>query len=86
MFKFFPQGADSLIMHNLSVDQYDHQQPVSIKPPAISPKDVNFSMNKIYKDAEEEDFDVPEQVEDIIEHLLLSLKDKVRIIAFIFFS
>jgi hypothetical protein len=72
-------------MHNLSVDQYGHQQPMSLKPPAISPKDVKFGIYKMDQDMEEEDFDVPEQVEEIIEHLLTSLKDKVRLIEFFSF-
>jgi hypothetical protein len=67
------------------VDQYDHQQQMSLKPRAISPKDVKFGIYKTDQDMEEEDFDVPEQVEEIIEHLLTSLKDKVSLIEFFSF-
>ena len=47
---------------------------------------VKFGIYKLDQEMEEEDFDVPEQVEEIIEHLLTSLNDKVRLIEFLSLS
>ena len=70
-----------MITQNLSVGlehQHGHPQSLSQNMPVTSSKDVEIRTNKMDQATEEENFDVPEQVEDIIEHLLASLKDKVE--------
>ena len=70
-----------MITQNLSVGlerQHGHPQLLSLNLPVTSSKDVEISTNEMDQATEEENFDVPEQVEDIIEHLLASLKDKVE--------
>mgnify|MGYP000252853533 FL=1 len=68
-----------MITQNLE-HQHGHPQSLSLNFPVTSSKDVEISTNKMDQATEEENFDVPEQVEDIIEHLLSSLKDKVETI------
>lgn len=77
------QGADSVIMQNLSSVSHHGLEPDRLNSPCspqsfdlTNPRGLNGSFQGVHH--AEEDFDMPEEVEDIIGHLLTSLKDKVE--------
>lgn len=81
------RGTDSVIVQNLSsiplndpVFEVQQSQKPSQTFDHADAKDLNGQFHDVDHTEEEEYFDVPEEVEDIIEHLLTSLKDKDTVV------